>query len=337
MCRLNKFLSIVFFLIFVNKSFALQFGNGTDESTKKFIKVADNVKDINLDFYSSFYISNDNCLYGTGFSIYKRFNLEGPELQNSYVKLKDEVIYYRGNVLKFSNGKTYSTFDTFQEISSDFVKCSFGLWLKSDNTLWCLGENTHGAYGDGKKYSNYKDFHFLRDDVKDFFSNGYYTAILTVKNEVYISGEHYLPKPYKTTATFFKLADNVRYLADGFYITNNNELFVFGWCANGVSGLGNLGSQWQILPTKVMDNVLSVESNQQVTLIIKENGDLYGCGGDTKNYYGELGFGDKKPVFIPKFIMSDVKKVSLGICQTAVLKNDGTLWMCGANDFPGLM
>ena len=84
-----------------------------------------------------------------------------------------------------------------------------------------------------------------------------------------------------------------------------------------------------------MDDVLFVVCNQSVTLIIKTNGDLYGCGGNTPNYAGELGFGNKEPIFIPKLIMKNVEKAALGGCHSAVIKTDGTLWMCGANYFAG--
>ena len=55
------------------------------------------------------------------------------------------------------------------------------------------------------------------------------------------------------------------------------------------------------------------------------------------NYRGELGFGNLEPVLSPKFIMSDVKKISVGLVHTAIIKKDGTVWTCGENEFPALL
>ena len=84
-----------------------------------------------------------------------------------------------------------------------------------------------------------------------------------------------------------------------------------------------------------MENVKDVASNQEITLILLNNGDLFGCGGNSPNYQGELGFGDMNPVFTPKKIMSNVSSIAIGNNCTAIIKDDGTLWMCGINGFLG--
>ena len=338
MLRLNKILIMVLISFFVLlHGYSFQFGNGNDESTMIFIQVEDNVKDVYLGYWNSYIIKNDDSLWGTGLEIYKDFGIDGPRIEKTFVKLQDDVIFYNGRFLIKNDGTTYLTYQGIKIFDYKIKKASFGaLFIGEDNNLYAKGENSHGAFGTGIKYEMLEKPQIIMNDVIDVFYTGYSTQVINSKHELFVTGLTYLPAPYKTeTSSFYKIADNVRYSTQSFYITDKNELFVFGWCGMGVSGLGDLGNKSRIKPTKVMDDVSYVESNQQVTIIIKTNGDLYGWGGDTPNYIGELGFGNKDPVFIPKLIMHDVKKVSLGYCQVAVIKEDGTLWMCGANKFEG--
>ena len=67
------------------------------------------------------------------------------------------------------------------------------------------------------------------------------------------------------------------------------------------------------------------------SLILKNNGTLWGCG---NNSYGELGLGDKtnRTTFTEITTnTNDIKSVYCGDLHTLILKNDGTLWGCGYN------
>jgi alpha-tubulin suppressor-like RCC1 family protein len=86
-----------------------------------------------------------------------------------------------------------------------------------------------------------------------------------------------------------------------------------------------------------MNDVKSVSSTQSCTFILKMDGSLYGCGGRTPNYFGSLGTGDTKPVLHPILLQKKVKEISVGDSHTAFIKEDGSLWVCGANSYPPLM
>ena len=67
------------------------------------------------------------------------------------------------------------------------------------------------------------------------------------------------------------------------------------------------------------------------SLILKNDGTLWGCG---DNSYGELGLGDTtdRKIFTQVTTNADnIKEVYCGGSYTIILKNDGTLWGCGAN------
>ena len=72
------------------------------------------------------------------------------------------------------------------------------------------------------------------------------------------------------------------------------------------------------------------------SLILKNDGTLWGCG---YNGYGQLGLGDtnNRNIFTQVTTNTDdIKKIYCGWNHTFILKNDGTLWSCGKNDFGNL-
>lgn len=327
----KKYICIILLSTMFVDAFSLQFGNGNDESSTVFIQVAENVKDFFLHTRDSFIIKEDNTLWGTGQEVNWKFNGTDDYI-NTFEKLESDVLSFDGVYLIKKDGSTYEVYKGMSKFPYDILKGSGPFFIKKDNSLWVAGENDKGSFGTGEYKVNYETPVKVRSNVIDVIFNRFFTLIITKQHELMITGEHYLSSPFQKTNKFTKIADNVRYATENFYITDNDELYAFGWAANGVTGLGDLKDKYEILPTKVMDDVESVASTQQATLILKKDGSLYGCGGDSPNYCGELGFGDRKPVFTPKFIMNNVKKVGMGTSYSAVLKNDGTLWMCGANN-----
>lgn len=328
----RKVVSCFIVFLFLAELNALQFGNENDLSSTVFIKVQDDVRDVYLASYATYIIKNDNTLWGTGEGVNRQFGIDGPVSINTFQKLMDNVYSYDGIYLVKTDGTVWKTDKGVSRVNEKVKKGAYGLFLTEDNNLWAVGTDRYGHFGTGKKNITYQTPELVMSDILDFYTSMYCSQVINLNHELLISGTNYLPAPYAYSTSFFKIADNVRYTTQGFYITDSDELYAFGWCGCGTSGLGDIQGVTGILPTKVMENVLSVSSNQQVSLFLLNNGDVYGCGGDTPNYEGELGLGNKDPVFIPTFIMSDAVKVYTGYCCTAVIKKDGTLWMCGGNN-----
>ena len=124
-------------------------------------------------------------------------------------------------------------------------------------------------------------------------------------------------------------------MAEGFYITKENQLYAFGFSAHGALGIGD--TKKDVLPIKIMDDVKKVSSSQTYTFILKFDGSLYGSGGRSPNYFGALGTGNLKPLFYPTLIQRNVSDISAGSHHSAFIKEDGSLWMSGANSYPPLL
>lgn len=125
-------------------------------------------------------------------------------------------------------------------------------------------------------------------------------------------------------------------------IDQNGALWM--WGNNKYGQLGNnlaydteywLGN-YQSVPTKVLDNVVSVSCGSEHTAAIKADGSLWMWGNDSR---GQIGVGGnvsfKGDIFTiqttPKKVMDNVVAVSCGEDFTAAIKSDGTLWMWGTN------
>ena len=82
MLRLNKLLCFITVLfVFLQQIYSFQYGNGNNESSMIFVKVADDVKDVVLGYWESYIIKNDNSLWGTGLEIYKKFGMNGEKIE----------------------------------------------------------------------------------------------------------------------------------------------------------------------------------------------------------------------------------------------------------------
>ncbi|MCQ2573353.1 MAG: hypothetical protein MJ182_05620 [Treponema sp.] len=336
MWKFNKKIFLYFISCFLFHSlFSLQLGDGTNKDSYEFIKVAENIKTANASaLICTYAITNDNILLGTGTDIYIG-NYMNKEI-HSFEILMEDVSFCDGYYLIKNDGTLWQLLPYMKKICSNVKKVSSGLILKDDNSLWAYGNDYYGSFGTGLESTSFSVPRKIRDNIKDIFSNSIYSAIVTTKGDLLVSGSHYLPAPYKTSTSFFKVAENVKSCTEGFYITEDDTLYAFGFNGYGALGTGKTDGS-NILPTKIMTNIKMVSSSCYCSLIITNDNKLYGCGGKSKKvYFGQLGLGHTDPVLTPTFIMDDVIFASTGGSSSAIIKSDGSLWTCGANSARGI-
>ena len=119
---------------------------------------------------------------------------------------------------------------------------------------------------------------------------------------------------------------------NAFILKNNGTLWSRGYNGNGELGLGDTTNRTIFTQiTTNTNNIKSVYCGRSHTIILKNDGTLWGCG---NNGSGQLGLGDTahKYTFTQVTANADnVKQVYCGHFHTLILKNDGTLWGCGDN------
>ena len=111
---------------------------------------------------------------------------------------------------------------------------------------------------------------------------------------------------------------------------------MWGWGLNDIGQLGidkaDYGYHLVKEPFGAADQIRSISAGQYHTAVIKNDGTLWTCG---QNLFGELGIGKADSELHDKLVqvkdMDHVKSVSAGGEFTAIVKEDGSLWMCGRN------
>ena len=130
--------------------------------------------------------------------------------------------------------------------------------------------------------------------------------------------------------------DNIKSVCCGtshtFILKNDGTLWGCGYNGYGNLGLGDTNNRTTFTEvTTNADNIKSVCCGMSHTFILENDGTLWGCG---RNDYGQLGLGDttNRTTFTQITTNADnIKSVYCGEAHTIILKNDGTLWSCGAN------
>ena len=163
--------------------------------------------------------------------------------------------------------------------------------IKNDNTLWGCGRNYYGrlGLGDESDRTTLTQITTNTDNIKSVYCGTSHTLILK----------------------------------------NDGTLWGCGYNGNGELGLGDTTDRTTFTQiTTNTDNIKSVYCGESHTIILKNDGTLWGCG---NNNCGQLGLGDTSNRKIFTKITDNVKSVYCGYEHTVIFKNDGTLWGCGNN------
>ena len=169
----------------------------------------------------------------------------------------------------------------------------FSMGIQTNGTLWTWGYGPSGQFGTG-------------------LSSGYYSSPIQVGSL----------NSWRQIST-----------KGGFWLALKNDSTVWGCGINygGQLGNGTTGTQYSS-PIQVGSsaNWKAVAAGSQSTLLLSNNGSLWGCGYNT---YGTLGLGTTVGASSPVQIgsLTTWNYVSVGNLHTAAIKTDGTLWMWGYN------
>jgi alpha-tubulin suppressor-like RCC1 family protein len=175
---------------------------------------------------------------------------------------------------------------------------SHSLFLKSDGSLWAMGQNNAGQLGDGT---------FNTDS------------------------------PQGTNQPQLIVASNVTAIAadvgDGFSLFLKGDGSLWGMGANNYGALGDGTYNQTNVPEQILaSNVTAIAAGLFHSLFLKGDGSLWATG---DNRFGELGdgmtntdypYGTNRPQLI---VSSNVTAIAAGATHSLFLKNDGSLWAMG--------
>ncbi|MBR5642452.1 MAG: S-layer homology domain-containing protein [Firmicutes bacterium] len=184
--------------------------------------------------------------------------------------------------------------------SVSFAHDTFGV-IRTDDSLWMWGDNTHGQVGNGGKY----------DGVVEI-NNGTSTPTLNYYQ--------YVPVKVLDNVAAFNLSES--YCAA---IKKDGSLWMWGVAAK--LPIREYRDLWKIegdqtVPVKVLDGVKAVSCASSGIAIIKTDGSLW--------TWGETGYG---PNGYERYFTKQMDHVKAVSCGMAILKEDGSLWMTGRNTY----
>ena len=319
---------------------------------------------------SSFIIKNDGTLWGCGDNSYNQLGLGDSTNRKTFTQIttntndiksiycgdyhtvilkKDGTLWGCGANGNYQLGLGDTTYRTiFTKITNDVKMAYCGyehtIILKNDNTLWGVGHNQYGQLGLGNASHIYA-FTKITNNVKSAYCGYNYTVVLKNDDTLWGCGDNGYGQlglgdtNSKTILT--KITANINDVNSIYcgynhtiILQNNGTLWGCGKNNYGQLGLEDTNNRYTFTVISTNPgNIRSIHCGENHTIILKSDSTLWGCG---DNSYGQLGLGDTNysTVFTKLFASTnDIKTIYCGSEYTIVLKNDGTLWGCGYNNY----
>ena len=243
---------------------------------------------------------------------------------------------------------------TFTQVTTnaDDIKSVYCNWdctliLENDSTLWSTGKNNVGQLGLGNITNKtiFTQVTTNTDDIKQVYCGGHHTIMLKNDGTLWGCGQNTNGQlglgDTTNRTTFTKITTNTNDIKSvycgnchTFILKNDGTLWGCGRNLYGQLDLGDTTDRTTFTEiTTNTDGIKSVYCATDHTFILKNDGTLWSCG---RNAEGQLGLGDTTDRYTFTEITTntgDIKQVYCGGYYTLILKNDGTLWGCGRNDY----
>ena len=225
--------------------------------------------------------------------------------------------------------------------------------LTADGKVYSWGYNGYGNLGTGNTTNYSTPVYSNIDNVIDVVAGYYYTAALKKDGTVWMTGynadgelgvgdtENKLNFVQVKNEDGTGFLNNIKSIFSGthtmYAITNDNEVYTWGYNGYGQMGFGDTKSR--TLPTKTtLQNIKQIAIGENHTLALTENGQVFVSG---KNSDGQLGINTTSDINTWSKMknlngtgeMSNAKSVSAGINHTMVLTNDGYVYATGYNGY----
>ena len=224
-----------------------------------------------------------------------------------------------------------------ESVASNVVTAVAGqlhsLFLKSDGTLWAMGDNARNQLGDGTTTGRSLP-ESVASNVVAVAAGAFHSLYLKNDGTLWAMGYNNVGQLGDGTiinrSSAVSVASNVVAVAGGGYhslfLKNDGTLWAMGW--NAFGQLGNGTTTDQHLPISVASNVVAVAAGVVHSLYLKSDGTLRAMGA---NYSGQLGDGTTNQRNSAVTVAINVAVVTAGHDHSLYLKGNGTLWGMGYN------
>lgn len=236
---------------------------------------------------------------------------------------------------QFANG-------AMQQIGNEnwsMVSCGlyYTLLIKSDGTLWSMGDNTYGQHGLGNSFSIIPAQIGADTNWKQVTANDRYSIGVKTNGTLWAWGTGYLGNgAISTTNVPIQIGSDNDWdkIANcgTFAIKTNGTIWGWGYNQFGQLGDGTIISRTTPIQIGTDTNWQKICSYSSHTIALKSNGTIYTWG---NNQYGQLGNGvfSNTNTLMSTQLGSETnwQDIAVGEWHSTALKNDGSLFNWGFN------
>ncbi len=209
-----------------------------------------------------------------------------------------------------------------------------------DQTAWTWGRNDYGQLGDKTNINKFTPVKISLTCLEKISAGKSFTMLLKHDGTLYTFGRNdygqlggkkaYNNKPISIMIDVKGIsAGETHALA----IKRDGTVYTCGYNLNGCLALGTNTNQIDIAPIQGISDIVSVEAGKNVSYALKLNGQLLFWGdSETSLNYGSNNYLEgNRDVFIINW--GNIRKISSGSGYQMIIKEDGTLWGFGYNDY----
>jgi alpha-tubulin suppressor-like RCC1 family protein len=220
---------------------------------------------------------------------------------------------------------------------------TFSLFLKSDGSLWGMGDNQYGMLGITNTVSLTNrpvQAVIFSNDVTAISAGGSFTLFLRRDGSLWGMGDNDYGQinstVFHSTNAPQLITNGVTAFAAGYnstyFIRTNGSLWSMGYNYFGELGDGNYNNTNQ--PQEIASNgVTAVSAGFEHALFLKSDGSLWAMGNNEEGQLGDdSNKGSVQVTNLPDLIIpSGVSAIAGGYQFSLIIMNDGSLWSCGKN------
>jgi alpha-tubulin suppressor-like RCC1 family protein len=270
--------------------------------------------------YHSLFLKSDGSLWAMGLNNYGQLG-DGTTDSGVFYTNRPEMIV-ASNVMAIAAGGGDS------------------LFIKSDGSLWAMGDSQDGELGDGTSSATNRPEQIVTSGVTAIAAGGGHSLFLKSDGSLWAMGGNWYGElgdgTYSpTNRPELIVASNVTAIATGFYhslfLKNDGSLWAMG--ANWSGQLGDGTYNTTNRPEQIAaSNVTAIAAGLQHSLFLKSNGSLWAMGANDDGELGDGTYGTVYPYTTNRpeqIVASNVTAIAAGYFHSLFLNSDGSLWAMG--------